>query len=297
MEQKVKAHVGLCIVVTIWGLDYVMVKEALTILEPMGLLFCKYFIGFLVMMCIRIFTSNKNKPSLKDIPKFILCSLFGEILYFSCEYTAMDYMPISLITVMLAFVPIFAILIEWVIYHRKPSTSVIAGIIICVIGIALIIGVDIDEILKGRFVGYLLCFGAIISWNIYNFITASLRKYDAVTLTGTQMICTMCIILPTVIHSFPAPEEFTPQIIGGLLWLGIVDAGFGFLLMVFGLKVLGPAISAVYSNFMPVTATFFSFVLLHERIGILQIVGGIMVVTAGFYVICQKEKTAMPRLE
>lgn len=104
------------------------------------------------------------------------------------------------------------------------------------------------------------------------------------------MICTMLLILPAVIHSFPSPDQFTPQIAAGLLWLGIIDAGLGFLMMVNGLKVLGPTISAVYSNFMPVTATFCSFVFLHETITPLQILGGVIVVASGFFVIRENGK-------
>lgn len=292
MERKdrIKAHIGLCIVVMIWGFDYVPAKAGLDILTPMCLLFCKYIQGFIVMLIIKLVTRNGAKALLKDIPKFILCSIFGEILYFNCEYNAMDYMPVSLITIILAFVPVFTVLIDWVVFKKKPTIKIIAGIAACIAGVCLIIGVDVEAILQGRFIGYLLCFGAVLSWNAYNFITASLKKYDSVTLTCTQMLCTMLMILPAVLHNFPSFDQFTPQITAGLLWLGIIDAGIGFLMMVNGLKVLGPTVSAVYSNFMPVTATFFSFVCLHESITPLQIAGGIIVVAAGFLVIRENGK-------
>ena len=292
MEQKtrIKAHIGLCIVVCIWGFDYVPAKMGLDILSPMCLLFCKYIQGFAVMLIIKLVTKNGARVMLKDIPKFILCSLFGEILYFNCEYNAMDYMPVSLITILLAFVPVFTVLIDWLVFKKKPRPAIIAGIFVCIAGVCLIIGVDIEEIISGRLFGYLLCFGAILSWNVYNFLTSSLREYDSVTLTCTQMICTMLLILPVVIHSFPSPDQFTPQIAAGLLWLGIIDAGLGFLMMVNGLKVLGQTISAVYSNFMPVTATFCSFVFLHETITPLQILGGVIVVASGFFVIRENGK-------
>lgn len=127
MEQKtrIKAHIGLCIVVCIWGFDYVPAKMGLDILSPMCLLFCKYIQGFAVMLIIKLVTKNGARVMLKDIPKFILCSLFGEILYFNCEYNAMDYMPVSLITILLAFVPVFTVLIDWLVFERNPDRQLL----------------------------------------------------------------------------------------------------------------------------------------------------------------------------
>ena len=63
-----------------------------------------------------------------------------------------------------------------------------------------------------------------------------------------------------------------------------------YLIIVYGLKKLGPTTNAVYSNFQPVTAAFFGALLLGETITWLQIIGGIIVIAAGFIVIWEKGK-------
>ena len=61
------------------------------------------------------------------------------------------------------------------------------------------------------------------------------------------------------------------------------------LIVIYGLKKLGPTISAIYSNFLPVTSTFFGWIFLSENISLFQIAGGIIVISAGYVVIREKQ--------
>ena len=58
----------------------------------------------------------------------------------------------------------------------------------------------------------------------------------------------------------------------------------------YGLQKLGPTTSALYSNFLPVTTTFFGAIFLKESITLLQVIGGIVVVASAFIVIKEKGK-------
>ena len=291
MKEKRTAFIMMCGLVCLWGLDYVLAKNALGILKPMCLLFLKYSVGFILVAIVKFSQDRKSIVRVKDIPFFILCSITGEILYFTCEYTAMDYIPVSLITIILAFVPAVSILIERIVFKKKFTAKMALGTIICILGVAIFIGADFRELLQGRFIGYLLAFGAVLSWNAYNFITANVsRHYTGATMTFNQLLCTILILLPYALHNMPETESFTPGIIGGIIYLGLGSAGMGYLILVRGLKVLGPTISAMFSNFLPVTATFFGWLFLGESIGAVQIVGGVIVIISSCVVIKEKGK-------
>jgi len=272
-------------------MDYVFAKHALEVLEPMNLLFLKYSVGALLMLAIKLKIDRRTLVRLKDIPFFILCSLTGEILYFFCEYTAMDYMPVSLITIILSFVPAVSIIVDRIVYKRKFSIKMVVGVLFCIFGVSVVIGADFRVLLQGRMIGYLLAFGAVLSWNAFNFITAKVQEnYSTVSMTFNQLFCTTLLIAPYAIHTMPSIESFTPGVIGGIIYLGLGSAGFGFLIMVRGLRDLGPTISAMFSNFLPVTATFFGWLFLHETVGFMQLVGGIIVIISSCIVIAEKGK-------
>lgn len=291
MNEKSKALILMCMLVCFWGLDYVFAKEALNILQPMSLLFLKYSVGFIVLLAIKLKVDRKAIVRLKDIPWFILCSLTGEILYFFCEYGAMDYIPVSLITIILSFVPAVSIFIDRILYKKKASPKMLLGVMACIIGVIIVIGADFRVLLEGRILGYMLAFGAVISWNCYNFITAKVSEnYNSATMSFTQLTCTVLMVMPYALHNMPPIDDFTPGVIGGIIYLGCVSAGVGFFILVYGLKVLGPTISAMFSNFLPVTATIFGWLFLGETIGMMQFAGGALVIASSCVVIAEKGK-------
>lgn len=291
MREKNIVFLLMCGLVCLWGLDYVFAKEALEILEPMNLLFLKYGVGFLLVLGVKLKQDKKAIMRKKDIPFFILCSLTGEMLYFTCEYTAMDYIPVSLITIILAFVPAVSIIAERIVYKKKFSVRMAFGILLCIAGVAIVIGADFSELFRGKILGYILAFGAVISWNVYNFITASVsRHYTGVTMAFNQLLCTILIIMPYALYTMPSLHAFTPEVVGGIIYLGVGSAGMGFMILVRGLKILGPTITAMFSNFLPVTATIFGWIFLGETIGLTQVIGGVIVIASSCLVIAEKGK-------
>ena len=279
------------VLVFMWGLDYSVAKNALEVFRPLNLMFFKYLGGLIVITAIKVAAERRFTVRKKDIIFFVLCSLTGQVLYYFCEYTAMEYIPVALITIILSFVPIISILIERVFFKTKMSVRIITGLVVCVIGVGLVIGADFKSLFSGRALGYLLAFGAVISWNMYNFITARIsRTYTELTMAFDQLLCTVLISLPYAAAVMPPAEEFTPQIILSLVYLGVGSAGTGYIIYVRGVKYLGPTISSLFSNFLPVTSTFFGWLILGQSLGVMQIAGGMIVIVSACYVIIEKSR-------
>ena len=197
--------------VFMWGLDYSVAKNALEVFRPLNLMFFKYFGGLIVITLIKAVAEGKFTIRKKDIIFFVMCSLTGQVLYYFCEYTAMEYIPVALITIILSFVPIISILIERVFFKTKLSVSIIAGLVVCVIGVG--------------------------------------------------------------------------------------SAGTGYLIYVRGVKYLGPTISSLFSNFLPVTPTFFGWLILGQSLGVMQIAGGLIVIVSACYVIIEKSRLQKQELK
>jgi len=277
--------------ITIWGFDYIVAKQALENLEPLVLLYLKYIVGLVLMLIIKMFMDRGWKLRKKDVLTLISCTLFGEILYFYCEYTSMDYLPVSIIAIILAFVTAVSIITEAVLYKKMPTKKLVAGVALCLFGVALVIGFDYKALFEGKIIGYLLAFGAVLAWNAYNFITASMhQRYSGVSLTVMQLACVLLLLAPYMLMNMPPASSITPAIFGGILYLGIFGAGLGFLIQVKALHILGPTTTALFSNFMPVTTTLFGWIFLKEVISMVQIIGGLIVIGAGYYVIKEKGK-------
>jgi len=288
-KNKGRMYLLMTLLVVLWGYEYVPAKHALELLTPMTIIFLKYFIGLCLLVGVKFWKDGSSFFQKRDIPWFVACAVFGELLYFWSEYSAMNYMPVALITIVLSFVPVLSFLIERLVYGVKASVKIYLGVAVSIVGVALIVGADFGILLEGRVVGYLLAFFAVFSWNTYNFMTKKLAgDYPALTLTVNQLICTVLLSAPFALANMPPWSDFTPVILGGIMYLGLVSAGVGFLIYVKAIAVLGPTPTALFSNFLPVTATFFGWVFLQESIGLVQLLGGVIVIVAGSLVIREK---------
>ena len=63
MEEKINkkpAYILMTVLVMLWGFDYVVAKTGLEVFKPMSLLFCKYSIGFVTILTIKLLRGNFN---------------------------------------------------------------------------------------------------------------------------------------------------------------------------------------------------------------------------------------------
>jgi drug/metabolite transporter (DMT)-like permease len=218
-----------------------------------------------------------------------VCALFGDVIYYATEYQALSYISVAVLTILLSFVPLLSILIEWGLFGRRPSPLMIAGVFTCILGIALVIGIDLGQ-LRGAPLGYALGGVAVLSWNIYNFFTEKLAgSFRVLDLTLYQIACTLILLAPYMVANPPALANVTPAAALGALYIGVVSCALGFFVYVNALSVLGATPCALYSTFMPVTAAFFGWVLLEETLSPLQIVGGAIVIASASLVLRQKK--------
>lgn len=291
LSSKKVIYVLMTLLVFMWGMEYIAAKSALDAIEPLSLVFVKYCVGLVFLIILKTIVDRRFPLKVRDIPILLICSLFGDVIYFGSEYAALSYLPVSVITIILAFVPCVSILIEMVIYKNKPTGGIILGVLASVVGVALVIGADIEELFQGKYIGYLFAFGAVLCWNIYNFVTKDLsEKYTPLDLTLLQQVCAIVLVLPYAIGHLPKAEVITPGVVSGVLYLGLVSAFIGFLIYVKAIEVIGPTPCALYSNFLPVTSTLFGWMILGEYVSPTQLIGGVIVIAGGGFVIGKKGK-------
>ncbi|MDR2296323.1 MAG: DMT family transporter [Clostridiales Family XIII bacterium] len=276
------------LLVCFWGLEYIVAKKALEDFDPLTLVFFKYGVAFIVLTPIKLIIDRGIRVRRKHIVPLFVCALFGDIIYYASEYQALSYISVAVLTIILSFVPLLSILIEWVFFARRPSVLMIAGVCACILGIALVIGIDLGR-LRGTPFGYALGAFAVLSWNVYNFFTERLTgAFKVLDLTLYQIVCTLILLAPHMMANPPTLASMTPAAMGGAVYLGVVSCALGFFIYVNAISVLGATPCALYSTFMPVTAAFFGRVLLDEILSPLQIAGGAIVIASACVVLRQK---------
>ena len=291
MRSKKVVYVLMTLLVFLWGLEYIAAKSALDAVRPLSLICFKYIIGVALLLAVKSVVDRRFPLKTRDLPLLCACTLFGDVMYFGAEYMAMAYLPVSIITIILAFVPCASVVTEWVVYKNKPAWPVVAGVLVSIVGVSMVIGADLEEIFQGRYAGYLLAFGAALSWNLYNFLTKDLsEKYNPLDLTLLQQVCAVAMVLPYTLANLPDAEVMNASVAAGVVYLGVISAFVGFLIYINAIDVIGPTPCALFSNFLPITSTFFGWLLLREYVSGTQLLGGAIVILSGAVVIWRKSK-------
>lgn len=290
-EKQTMYHLLMVFLVIAWGAELAIAKDALEVVDPLVILTVKYVLGAAVMAGVLFKTTGFRKLKKRDLPICILCTILGHILYYFCEYSALEMVPVANITILLGFLPVGTVMVEKILFKRKISKRLIIGMLVCVGGIMLTIGNDLLALGGGKLEGYLLCFGAVVCWAAYLFVTESVSEdYDSTLIAFYQTLIAAIITMPYTVTHLPEFSAMEPKILCELVYLGLVSEGLCFMIEVKGIQKLGPTISGVYSNFLPVTTAIFGVAMLGQNLGILQCIGGVIVILSGCVVIWEKSR-------
>ncbi len=291
-EKKGKYHAMMCFLVIMWGIEFAIAKDALNSVDTFVILNFKFFLAILFIGVICMKTGNLALPELRDMPAIIGTTILGHIIYFYGEYTALDCgVPVANISVLFGFLPVGTAIVDRIVFKRRISTKLMVLMFICVVGVILTIGVDLSSLAEGRAKGYAMVLLALLAWLAYLFTTENIaEKYGSLKIALYQTIIAWIITLPVMIPHIPELPALEHKVLLEMIYLGIISEGLCFVIEVTGLEKLGSTISAVYSNFLPVTSAFFGLILLGQDLVPLQYIGGITVIAAGFFIIREKDR-------
>ena len=117
------------------------------------------------------------------------------------------------------------------------------------------------------------------------------KKYSNSSLAFYQCVIAFLVTLPHgARHMPPLHLLMDTVLIIEILYIGILCVGIAFYLEILGIEHLGPTITGVYLNFLPVISSIGALLIVHESLIIWQITGGIIVIAAGIMVIREKER-------
>jgi len=181
-------------------------------------------------------------------------------------------------------------LLEAGLYRWRLSARRLAGALLAVLGVNAVLGNALTasashEWDSSRLLGCAILLVSGLVWAFYNFATWDVvGRYSMLTVVFWQSLFGALFFLPAALVE--------QRIIGGAQWLpadgtallsivhlGVMCSVVAFLLYGGGLRGLDASSAVSVMNLVPILGVAFAVVLLDEPLGILQILGGIVVIT------------------
>jgi drug/metabolite transporter (DMT)-like permease len=284
MSSKNMTYIALACTVLFWGLSFVGTKIALTSFSPFVYIYLRFSLAS-VFFLILLIRSGFPKLSKSDHKKLFLLAFFEPGLYFTFETMGLTYTTASKASIIISIVPIAVMLLARVVLKEKINGRSLLGILLSVIGILILVLGDpkFSISFEGSMIGDLLILGAVISSSLYIIFARDLgQRLSSLEITSFQIFYGTIFFTPAFILNAGSIKwtQVSAEAIGAIIFLTIFATILSFLFYNYALTQIPASRAAIFINGIPVVTAIGAWIILGERLTLLQVAGGPLVVSA-----------------
>jgi len=288
---RLKILLSFAVIYVIWGSTYLAIRFAIETIPPFLMAGIRFTLAGSALYLWRSRTDRIN-PHTLEIRKSILVGLLlivgGNGVLVWCE----QYLPSGLAALILAIITIWMVLLDSIfVVKKRPAGTTIAGILLGVMGAALLSGVDRSVLLatsrygNSVFVYTFLLILAGLSWatgSLYSrtiVSPASLLKLISIQMLGGGLFL---ITLGTLLGEWSRvnPENLSLRSVFSLVYLIFFGTLLTYSAYNWVLRKSAPAKVGTYAFFNPLVAVFLGWLLASEPITVKMLVGASFILTA-----------------
>lgn len=274
MPPRLLVYAGLAYVVTCWGLNVVLVKSAITVLDPLAFTALRFLAMTPLAFVLVRATGERIRIERRDLILLILCAAFGYGVYQYLWVLGLANTSAFANSLLGATAPVFTLLIVALAGHERVRSTRWIGAGVALLGIA---------IFEGAFAGHatfrigdLLSLLSSLSFAAYNVTTSRLiSRYSPVVLVAITMTIGMLMILPAgiprLLHADFAHLGW--RVWGPFLYAVVFPIVLTWPVWNYGISRLGAARVSLFGFFVPIVAGIASVPILGARFETHQLVG------------------------
>lgn len=267
----------------IWGSSFLFIEQSLTFLSPAGVAFWRTFLGAVVLAVVIAVRRYRLPKTLKPWLLMLVGGLFMSAIPATLFGFAQQQVNSSLASILNASTPIFTVLAILIAFPaEKPKPQVILGLLIGLVGVAVVLGVwsgfgDNDPLAILALLAAVACYG-IGSPFIRRFVEP-LGLNREVAVFG-QVFTSAVVLAPFYLAGGIAHSEPSAVAVGSILALGALGTGFAYILYYRLLATVGSPIASAVTYVTPVVGVALGVLLLgesltwHEPVGALIVIAG-----------------------
>lgn len=224
-----------------------------------------------------------------------LLALSGAFIGFNwiLLFEAYRYTSVSVATLAYYAAPVLVVLLAPLILKEPFSIPKMAGVLAAAAGTLLLTGSG-EGTGSDPVRGVLLGLGAAVLYAAVILTNKFITGLSGMERTFTQLLVAALVMAPYLLITRPVPTG--PLTCAGLICLvtvGIIHTGFAYYLYFSAMGELPSQTTALLGYIDPVSALFFSALLLHERLTGLQLVGAVLILGgAAFGELYRKKRPA-----
>lgn len=278
-KNNILTYILLVLTAVFWGGSFVLTKEiflSAPSITPSIIVTLRLVVASTVFVPFLLIAKKWQKIERRDIKYFFLLAFLEPFTYFLCENNGIKLVPGGISSIIIATIPVFVPFGLYFAYHEKLYKINIIGVLLSLIGIAVMIsggGMIADISMKG----ILLLFGAVVIAVLYTIVLMKVvKRYHPFTITVHLNLIGLVYFVPTLlIFDFQnfMDVTFTVKIFAMIACLGIVCSTLSYVFFNYGIVKVGASRASVFNNSIPVFTLIFAAMLGQEGITITKVLG------------------------
>jgi len=271
-----------------WGGTFVAGRIVARDVGPYSASFLRFALASVMLLAV-VYRMERRlpKPRPADILPLVLMGMTGVFAYNVCFFKGLQIINAGRAALIVANNPVFIALFSAILFKERLTVFRVAGIILSVTGAMVVIsrGNLIEALGGGIGVGELWILGCVASWVLYSLIgkTTVAHITPLVSVCYSSIAGTLMLAVPAFSEGLSSQiKTFGPNEWGGLVYLSLFGTVLALTWYIEGIKRIGPTKASIFINFVPVSAVFLSFLILHEPLTY-SLLLGLVLVSFGVY--------------
>lgn len=256
--------------------------------------------AFLILLIPCLFLLRQiGLPTGRQSLRLLAYGLVAIALAQLCFFSAVQYLSVGVALLLEYLAPVMLIGWHWARSHRRPAWPVLAGAALSMVGLAFVLdlrgGLSLNPIGVAWGLAAAVCLSAYFLLSEENGTDAPIHPLLLTTAgtgigAGVLLAASAAGILP--LAAAPGAAILAGQAVGWwlpVLLLILVCAVFAYLSGIVAVRRLGSSLASFVSLTEVIFAVIFAFVLLGQRPGLMQLLGGVLIL-AGIGVVQRPQR-------
>jgi drug/metabolite transporter (DMT)-like permease len=279
-ERRI-AEIGVLGVMVLWAGNFIVVKSAVAVLPPVGFTFLRFtLVSATLFLLLRWREGSVGLPR-RDRLAIMGFGALGFGVYQILWTTGLQTVPAGDSALIIAATPVLVALLAVVARTDVLTPVKLGGVLVSFAGVAIVVASGPGLSIGGELVGEAITLLAALCWSIYTaYASPYLQRYSPLRATAWASLAGTLVLAPIGLAQLTAVEvrQLDPLVLGAILYSGMLSSGVSNVVVMNGVKVVGPTRTAALQFLVPAIAVVLAAIFLDEAVRIGQIVGGAVIV-------------------
>ncbi|MDP4143747.1 MAG: DMT family transporter [Bacillota bacterium] len=270
----------------LFGTAGMFIKSILSIgLDSVQILTIQYIIAVIIMFSvISILNKDQLKVSKKQIMHLAVLGVLGNTFMTIFYYMAFKYLPVAVVTMLLYTYPIIIFIYTLIFKREGFHYKGIAAVLMAFTGCFLVLNINVNSS-EYSIAGMIFAFLAAVFYAFMNLYSE--RTLSNIPAIVTNAYSTLFSLFSLVLYSPPIflfHSNINPKSLVYIAALAVFCEIIPLTLLYSSLKYLGSMKVSVIGNLELPTSMMMGYIMLGEKIGLIQVLGAIIIVYAAYLV-------------